>query len=325
MVDFPTCSTVKEMYSSSAYQAVVADSQSPYCQRCWDKESLGITSKRQADTKLHKVYNTIDPDYLKIDAAIGVICNAACRTCGPPNSSLWQQNEKKFHGLNLQTIVQGHDLWPTVENNLDRILQLDFGGGEPWLNQVEEQEKIFEQLIVKGLAKRIKLRYNTNGSVQPRSLLEKFSHFRAVEITLSLDDREHRFEYNRYPLVWNEVVDNVAVLKQLSRDHNNICLTVNYTVSVLTFLYAQEFSTWARTNGFTDVNWNIATLPKIYSIRSLPNSVKEQLDPTQMFYDLVAKNPLTDWKEQFFVETNRLDQQRKQSFADTFPELWSLL
>jgi len=325
MVNFPTFSTVQEMQQSQPYQDVVSDPQSPYCQRCWDKESLGITSKRQADLKTHEIYAKINPDYLKIDAAIGVTCNAACRTCGPPNSSLWQQHERKYHGVNLQTVVEGHDLWPTVDANLDRILQMDFGGGEPWLNQVEEQIAALEKLISQGSSKQIKLRYNTNGSVQPRALLEKFPYFRSVEITLSLDDVGSRFEYNRYPLTWSTVLENVSVLKQIAQENANVFLKINFTVSVLTFLYAESFLTWAKDNNLPDVNWNIVTLPEIYSIKSLPVTVREKLNPGQMFYDLVAKSPLPDWREKFFAETQRLDQQRQQSFNDTFPELQAII
>lgn len=323
LINFPNSKNVDEMYNLTEYRELITNDRSSYCQRCWDKESLGIVSKRQSDIKLHEVYSKIDDGYLKIDAAIGMVCNAACRTCGPSSSSLWQQYEQNYTTIKSETPNQ--DLWSTINKNLNRVLQLDFGGGEPWLNQVDEQILAFEQLIEQGLARRVKLRYNTNGSLYPRRLLETFSHFRSVEITLSLDGLDKQFEYIRYPLKWETVVSNVQELQQLSSKFSNIKLTVNYTVSVLSFLYANKFLHWANSNNLPNVNWNIVTIPEIYNIKHLPLSAKQQITTDCMFYDLVAKDPDPTWATKFFAETKRLDHNRNQSFSDTFPELQAIL
>jgi hypothetical protein len=320
LTDFPQFQTVEQLYQSKEYLQLVDDQVNgkypTACQRCWDKESIGLPSKRESDTRLDNVYSKLNTNYIKIDAAIGDICNAACRICDSTSSTTWQQLDKKFFGTTIKKHTQ-LDLWQYINGNLDKLLQLDFGGGEPWLNNINDQINVFEKLIESGRSKLIKLRYNTNGSIQPQTLLEKFQYFREVEVTLSLDDIGNRFEYNRYPLKWDKVLSTIQYLRRLSNAH----LTINYSVSVFTWWYVQEFKSWAIDNGLDYINWNIVTTPWVYSIKSLPNTIKETVDPTHQFYELISKNPRNNWLTEFWKLTHLLDQQRGQDFNQTFPEL----
>ena len=327
IVDWPRYHSVATMRNSTFYQQLIADNnqdkQSPYCVRCWDKESLKLNSKRLTDNQLHEVYSKIDNNYIKIDAAINSVCNAACRICGPDSSSLWQHENKKFQDIPLISHPPSN-LWQFIDQNQLHILQLDFGGGEPWLNDVEKQIELLTQLHRTHRAASVKLRYNTNGSVYPKRLLNLFKHFRQVEITLSIDDTHNRFEYNRYPLKWPRVSENIKKLKTLTQTYTNIILGINYSVSVFSFVYAQQFAEWAQANGLDRVNWNIITNPAVYSIKSLPPQIKHKLDKSNRFYELISKTPIADWQQEFDVVTDKLDVQRKQNFAQTFPELVEL-
>ena len=319
IIGFPLMHTVQELYNSSQYQQLLEDSASPYCQRCWDKEAAGLDSKRINDTKIHAVYNQIDSNYIKIDAAIGDVCNAACRICGPHSSTLWQRIIPVNHANTTDKT-----LWSVCQDRIDHIVQLDFGGGEPWVNDVEQQIELFDQLITKNRHSMVKLRYNTNGSIWPRHLIDKIIMFRQVEITLSLDDIESRFEYNRWPLSWNTVFNNIQKFLQLAEQHQNIKLTVNFTVSVFTWLRTKQFVEWANNHGLTKINFNILANPAVYSIKSLPAPFKTLLPSTE-FDKLVCADPMLDWQEQFKKITADLDQQRGQHLVDTFPELSVIL
>jgi len=322
---FPPSLSVEAMQASEAYQQLVDDHragrQSKWCQHCWDKESIDLTSKRISDNKIGQVYERINPNYLKVDAAIGPVCNAACRTCGPSNSTLWQ---KELDYIPIHPIAQD-SVWNTIDNRLTDIVQLDFGGGEPWLNDIEKQIDMCQRLVDLGLAKGIKLRYNTNCSLYPKKLIDLFPYFRSVELTLSIDDIEDRFEYNRYPLKWNKAYENICRLIELEKAHSNIVLTVNFTVSVLTFLYAEQFLSWSQAHGLPRVNWNFVYYPDLYSIMSISPEVKEQLDPTALFYDLIATESYPEWQQDFFTLTDKLDKQRQQALKATLPELYNIL
>ena len=322
LVGFPDYDSVEMLYNSLPYRQLVNDhatgQRSIYCTRCYDKEEIGLTSKRQTDIKLHEVYRRLDANYLKIDAAISTVCNAACRICGPNSSTLWQRLTPTWIDTSINSTV-----WNECNSNADRILQLDFGGGEPWVNEVNEQIALFSHIIQLNRQDRVKIRYNTNVSIWHKKLIDLIAQFREVEITLSIDDIEQRFEYNRWPLKWNQVdknIDRFVDLAQIS----NIKITVNYTVSVFTWLRAAEFKIWAKQRGLDHVNFNVLNVPSVYSIHSIPEDIKKKM-PTTQFDVLVASTPVTNWQKEFIAITAKLDHQRNQKFSDTFPELKNIL
>jgi organic radical activating enzyme len=322
LLGFPEYTSIAEMRECPNYQQLLTDHinhvQSPYCQRCWDKESIGLNSKRITDNQLDAVYNKISPDYIKIDAAIGDVCNAACRICGPDSSTMWQKIIPTWTNLNIAPSI-----WDEAGKQLDHIVQLDFGGGEPWANAIPEQINLLESIIKQGNHKLVKLRYNTNGSLWPTRLIELLKNFREVEITLSLDDTESRFEYNRWPLKWSTVETNIKKFVEL-KSKFNIKITINFTVSVFTWQRAEEFKLWATSHGLEFINFNILHDPWVYSIKSLPDEIKKIM-PATIFDNIIGTDYQPTWKETFVEITQRLDQQRNQSFENTFPELRNLL
>ena len=146
--------------------------------------------------------------------------------------------------------------------------------------------------------------------------------FREVRITLSIDDIEERFEYNRYPLKWKSVLETVQQLTELKNTYSNILLDINYTVSVFTFLYAHQFEHYAKDVLKVDkVNFNILEDPKHYSIKSLPLDVKHRVPENNMFYNLIGKTPMDNWELTFTEITSNIDNRRNQLFAENFQEL----
>jgi hypothetical protein len=310
------------MKQTQEYQKLINNNDngihSSFCQRCWDKESVGLVSKRQIDNELDQIYSRLDPDYIKIDAAIGDVCNAACRICGPDSSTMWQKIIPTWENHNVEST-----LWTEATTLANHVLQLDFGGGEPWANAIPEQTVLLEKIIALDRQHLVKIRYNTNGSLWPTRLIKLLEQFRQVEITLSLDDIESRFEYNRWPLKWSVVQDNINKFVQLQQI-SNVKITINFTVSVFTWQRAELFKDWAHAHGLNHVNFNILTDPWIYSIKSVPIEIKNSL-PATIFDNIVSSTAHNNWKETFLETTNRLDQQRNQSFQDTFPELNNIL
>lgn len=320
IVNFPIFLKLEDMYSSDIYKNLLQNNRdnikSNYCTRCWDKEKIGLKSKRQDDQQLDLVYKKINKDYLKIDSALGHVCNAACVICGPDSSSLWQKY------IPIAKRENNSEIWNICNNNLEKLIQIDFGGGEPWLNEIEQQENLLDNLIKSGQSKKVKVRYNTNGSLYPKKLLDKLKNFRQVEITLSIDDIEDRFEYNRWPLKWSNVLTNLTKLKQLNEKYSHIILTINYTVSVFTWLRANNFLTWAKQFNMESVNFNILTEPKLYSIKNI--SIRENL-PDTIFNRIIASEPMENWLEQFTEKMEKLDKERKTKWQNVFPELKALL
>lgn len=323
LVEFSGSKTVKEMMQGQLYRQLSQDHhdgcKSLHCQRCWDKEQIGLTSKRQSDSLLHEIYQKIDPGYMKIDGAIGSKCNAACRICNPASSSLWQRI------MDIRLYNNSSTIWTEILDRLDHVIQMDFGGGEPWINDVDQQIAIFEEIVRRNRHHLVKIRYNTNGSIWPNRVMELLSNFRQVEITLSLDDIEQRFEYNRWPLRWDLVQLNLDRLLECRAKNPWLKITINFTISVFTWLRAVEFTRWCQKRNLSNINYNILQDPGLYCIKSLPPDTLQRVGTKTRFDDLVGSSPWPNWRENFLSLTGNLDKQRQQDIRQTFPELGPLL
>jgi MoaA/NifB/PqqE/SkfB family radical SAM enzyme len=81
----------------------------PACKLCWDAESKGITSWRQAEGKLPSNLIGANFDTQPYDRAVSRIeikldstCDLACIYCGPWNSSSWHRENKKTKFLDFE-------------------------------------------------------------------------------------------------------------------------------------------------------------------------------------------------------------------------------
>ena len=99
--------TLQEIYSSDYMQNLRRQfrggERPTTCDRCWEEESAGRTSKRMhTQVRLKELYPQVDfdndqPDQLWfIDLKLGNICNLKCRICGSWSSSKWAEEELAY-------------------------------------------------------------------------------------------------------------------------------------------------------------------------------------------------------------------------------------
>ena len=119
----------------------------PACQYCWKEEAAGKISKRLRDNKTYNHLLETDQDGPRLfDISMGTTCNIKCRTCGPFNSSFWNDEWKAagyFKGSDekYKTFILEHNhsfdddslFWKEFQNNLHNVDHIDFYGGEPFL------------------------------------------------------------------------------------------------------------------------------------------------------------------------------------------------
>lgn len=216
--------------------------QSKYCVKCWKTEQNGNISRRMQqnvilDVLLDKSIETLENEvrenkhkivYYSIETSDK--CNGACVTCGPETSSKWN--------LLLKTNKK-----PEILNNIDSSLDyqnakfLEFRGGEPLLEN--KNFKILEKLIDAGNYDCI-ISIVTNGNVKllPKQL-SLLSKFKKVVICLSIDGIGPVFEYMRWPLKWNLLLENLELFKSLNFD-----LSVSYTLSNVNLPFKDETIEW---------------------------------------------------------------------------------
>jgi organic radical activating enzyme len=265
------------------------------CRRCWNEERAGRTSKRMhtLDRLKHMITDqawTADARPLMfLDLKLGNICNLKCRICGSWSSSTFAAEELANLGPNEDRKSNHHyhmlragawprenpTFWQEIEQVSEQIRYIEFTGGEPFM--IQEHFDLLQGLVDRGLADRIEIHYNTNGTQWPEHAEQIWSHFKTVEIAFSIDDVGARFEYQRTGAVWSEVVENINKFRLMRARHNNIQLQVCSTVNVFNVFYLEELATWIDTQAFDFVYWNMMHEAYYFSINTLPNATKQAL------------------------------------------------
>jgi MoaA/NifB/PqqE/SkfB family radical SAM enzyme len=323
------------------------------CRRCWAEESSGRTSKRMHTLDRLK-HMGITPEWTEdakplmfLDLKLGNICNLKCRICGSWSSSQFATEELKytkdkkssFHYQMLQDGAwprESSQFWAELNESLADIRYLEFTGGEPFL--IQEHFDLLQTLVDRGVAHQVEIHYNTNGTQYPAHAEAIWRHFRHVEIAFSIDDVEHRFEYQRTNAVWAEVVENIQQFTQLRARNKNISLQVCCTINIFNVLYLADVAEWISTQSFDYVYWNMLHDAPWLSIAHLPLTVKQSIadhlnkqtfpekyqQEIQKIVEFMNLGTSIDIKE---ITTNidQLDQRRNESLKNVAPELAEIL
>ena len=261
-------------YMQDLRQEFIDAKQPATCRKCFREERSGRTSKRMhtLDRLKHMIPNTdwtIDAKPLMfLDLKLGNICNLKCRICGSWSSSTFAAEELNNLSANIDRKTNHHyqmlrqgawprenlSFWTEIDQVVDQIKYIEFTGGEPFM--IQEHFNMLQGLVDRGLASRIEIHYNTNGTQYPEGAEKIWSHFKLVEIAFSIDDVGARFEYQRSNAVWSEVAANIARFKQLRDRYPNIRLQVCSTVNVFNVYYLEELARWNYSQGFDYIYWN---------------------------------------------------------------------
>ncbi len=215
------------------------------CERCKVEEENSIRSKRIQDHDRWGEFLQEDKGFITASIAFGNTCNLSCITCDPTASSKWQQEYKILFGRDIRpNHFYKEDFVESFKEKTPNLIHLDIPGGEPLLSGVKQQKELLYLYIKDDSARNISLHYTTNCTKFPdNEWLELWVHFKEVEIQLSIDGIGDKFEYIRYPAVWEEVVPNIKKYIEL-RDKGLIKLSVSTTVSAYNIAYLDELLDW---------------------------------------------------------------------------------
>ena len=331
------------------------------CNRCWDEEAAGRTSKRiHSQVRLKELYPQVDwsndtPDQLWfVDLKLGNICNLKCRICGSWSSSKWADEELKYMPKDFnkkQHIAytwlkqgawprnQDTNFWNNLRELLPNIKYIEFTGGEPWL--IKEHFALLQFAVADGYSKNIDIHYNTNGTVMPDELW-LWQNFGRVDIAFSIDNVNERFEYERYGAVWDEVVENIDTIHRIrdtwQGNHgntSNITTQLCFTVNIQNVYYLDELLAWADTKGFNNIYFNMLHSPDHVSVQRMTPQARELVLNklktvfwTSAFYQKEIDSVINFIElgqgsdgKEFLEKMQRTDAYRKQNFADTHPEI----
>jgi len=326
------------------------------CQKCWDEEDVGRTSKRMhtLDRLKHMISDNIEwskhaEPLMFLDLKLGNICNLKCRICGSWSSSAFateeikhMPQEKKKSSFQYMMLKKGAwprektEFWDELESILGQIRYIEFTGGEPFM--IGEHFDLLKKLVDKNISSQVEIHYNTNGTHFPEHAINIWKSFKHVEVAFSIDDVGERFEYQRTNAVWSEVQNNIAKFKQLRDSVDNMSLQVCSTVNAYNIYYLSDLAHWIDKQGFDFVYWNMLHEPSYLSVSNLPLRAKSaaikilvNADVSSFhkkefkhIIDFISNGETTDGKE-LLENIKTLDNRRNVNLADAHPEWADIL
>ena len=346
--------TLEEIYHSDYMQDLrkdfLAGNKPVTCQRCWDEEAAGRTSKRiNSRIRLKEYYNSIDfqntnPNQLWfIDLKLGNICNLKCRICGSWSSSKWAKEEidyipelvdRKTH-LAYTYLQDGawpresELFWDNLKTLLPNIKYFEFTGGEPFL--IEQHFELLRYAVKHGYSKNIEIHYNTNGTVFPEQA-ELWSNFKHVEIAFSIDNVGTQFEYERYGAEWDLVQENIAKFTEMRS--NKISTQLCTTMNIQNVYYLPELCDWVSTQTFDHVYFNMLHDPWHMCISRMTTFAQDLVIDRLTTHEFNSKyraevlrivqfikNGEGSDGQEFLRKMKTTDQYRQQNFLDTHQEI----
>lgn len=249
------------------------------CTKCFEEESNGVVSKR-----LWEMYDwnndgldfkqlirdtqpdgTVPPIIRYLDLRLGHTCNLKCVMCSPHDSSRWLQDYDKLIEKTRSPIIlkqvgwdreefnnywyEKPEFWDDVFEQIPHIKKLYFAGGEPLM--IKEHTRFLEEIILRGYAKDISLRYNSNGLLIGQSMIALWSQFKHVKFSVSIDAITDRNWYIRYPTEWDDILKALDVLDNTP---DNISVSIEAAVQALNLEHLPDFAKWILQKEYKKVN-----------------------------------------------------------------------
>ena len=212
-------------YMKSVRRTMMSGNIPASCSKCFEGESNGIVSKRIWETyywhneniNLQQIISdtstdgTVPPVIRYLDLRLGHTCNLKCVMCTPHDSSRWTQDHPQLVAKTTSPLVlsqirwdkdifnnywhENPALWEEIFEQIPNIRQLYFAGGEPLM--IKEHKKFLEEIVARGYASNITVRYNSNGVLIDDNIIDIWSKFREVRFAFSIDALAERNHYIR--------------------------------------------------------------------------------------------------------------------------------
>jgi sulfatase maturation enzyme AslB (radical SAM superfamily) len=231
------------------------------CYNCKEQEETSGTSMRTIWNDALKDYDIpvtsiVDPNNVYyLDLTFSNKCNSKCMTCNPDASDQWG----KEYGVIWKGLINEADKIQQTDNHLQiyieesaaidiyntypNVTRIAFVGGEPTI--MEEHTKYCQQLIDGDRAKNITLSYVSNLTGITNKLLEMWTHFKEIHISLSIDGYGKVNDYIRYPFKWAKIEKNTRLLFDLrKKEPHKYSLNLSHTVSVFNIIQSPKLLNW---------------------------------------------------------------------------------
>ena len=221
-----------------------------------------------------------DMDSFKIKI-FGNLCNLKCTMCNPLVSSKIAAEQKRLGTLPKDwegpiIIDQSEKMdMEKFKDDMKKILpttnQIEIVGGEPLL--YPKVAPFVKWIVDNNMSKHLELRFVTNGMTENFELFALFKYFRKVVIMFSIDGVGKVDEYIRTGTVWEEKVQNMKNIGQITK----VKLSFSTTIQLLNIGYLNEIYDFVKeTFGMQAKLNNNLSFPIWARAVNLPKEVAEK-------------------------------------------------
>ena len=314
------------------------------CNACWSKEDIGIESYRQSFNEIFKDLLSDKPTLKYIDVEFDNVCNLQCRMCTPHNSDqIWKTVDLLTDaGLELPSGLAGYKRSQYYQAEKKQYIKdmliegidiFKVTGGEPFLSK--DFLEIVDFAIEKDFAKNITLKITTNGTKFSKTILDKFKHFKGIDMNISIDGFGKVYDYIRYPFSWPRLEKRMIQLKDYNFNIEFSCVVLAYN-----WLNLDQLILSCKRHSNNDINFNFALLPYNSELNSkyLPDHILdlglERFKATKHYQvkdfenfvayhkaNRMSPNQLERKNYKFFTTTINYDTVREQSYKTLDPVL----
>ena len=326
---------------------MLAGERSEHCLRCNREDDANQRSRRDLEINLNFKEFTLEDaqsvtaedgsiaheevDITSSDIRLSNFCNLKCRMCGPTESHSWYddwtkiksekfeshgtelelekgaKNRYQIKGTNPYAWVNNVDIYEMFSLQTPGMKEIHISGGEPLI--IEEHYKLLETYVKEGVAKNIKLDYNTNFTNIPKKFLEIWPNFREVDVGGSIDGVGALNDYIRAPSKFSALEKTIDILDKESSD--NVRPWFTHTVQIQNIFYITELIEWILQKDFKKFNrlakgpfftHHPVHNPLTYNIQSLPLHTKE-----------LVKDKIENWCKGWWRE-----------YIDNLPDDWQM-
>lgn len=305
---------------------------------------------------------TVTSKVVNLALRLGNACNQKCIMCSPEYSNLWYDDWFGLYGQQETTDARSADYknnfkiiknatgrnildypawwetdiwWERFDSIAPDLRYLYITGGEPLVTPVVQD--ILVRLIDAGFAKDIILRFDTNLSVINNKVLEKFKHFKRVDLCLSVEDTDERYNLIRFPGDYQTVIKNIETVKTngMNISYISSCIGIASIYSMIRITeLAEKMSIRAQFRYLEGPLW--------LDLRWLPPSAKQEIIDVYKSLDhgTVRNNwyrSIIKFLEKHMQASNeghvktfvkmmdKLDTLRSTNWKQTLPDVYSLL
>ena len=216
------------------------------CWKCYEEEERGNWSLRNTANAMD--FNKpleLKLTYLEIN--LGNFCNLACNICCSDNSNLWYEDDKDLksvHQYRRGSYTPDHQEGISLNvEDYEHVRLIKFVGGEPMIHP--KFITLLDFLIEHDLQSKIRIQVFTNASWVPKDKIkDRLKQFDEVTISLSIDGVGQVNDYSRWPSKWSIVHESARMWLQMSKEHSNITVRWEPTLSIYNANHVPEMVSW---------------------------------------------------------------------------------